>query len=101
MNNFARTLRLAALCIAAVCGNAGEPVKFRVKVAFDGKDPVETAVPRSDSNIGEKDPVRNAAVQDNFIRVRIPVPADAKTAKIFAVDPGVVIDAVVVADSAN
>ena len=52
------------------------------------------AVPKSDSNIGERDPVRNRAVQDNFIRVEISVPAGAKRVKITAVDPGVVIDRV-------
>ena len=51
-------------------------------------------VPRSDSNIGEKDPVRAVAVQDNFIRVDVPIPSGAKTATITAVDPGVVIDRV-------
>ena len=52
------------------------------------------AVPRSDSNIGEHDPVRNRAVQDNFIRVEVPVPAGARRARVAAVDPGVVIDRV-------
>jgi hypothetical protein len=52
------------------------------------------AVPKSDANIGEHDPVRNRAVQDNFIRVEVPVPAGAKTVKIVATDPGVVIDRV-------
>ena len=51
-------------------------------------------VPRSDSNIGEKDSVRAVAVQDNFIRVDVPIPSGAKTATITAVDPGVVIDRV-------
>lgn len=51
-------------------------------------------VPRSDSNLGEKDSVRAVAVQDNFIRVDVPIPPGAKTATITAVDPGVVIDRV-------
>ncbi|MBQ3806977.1 MAG: glycosyl hydrolase 115 family protein [Kiritimatiellae bacterium] len=50
------------------------------------------AVPKSDANIGEHDPVRNRAVQDNFIRVEVPVPAGATSVKIIATDPGVVID---------
>ena len=52
------------------------------------------AVPKSDANIGEHDHVRNRAVQDNFIRVEVPVPAGAKSVKIVATDPGVVIDRV-------
>ena len=50
------------------------------------------AVPESDSNIGEKNRLRNKAVQDNFIRVEIPVPQGAKKLEIIATDPGVVID---------
>ena len=65
---------------------------LRVAVSFDGAEPVEVAVPKSDSNIGEKDPVRNAAVQDNFIRASVTIPPGAKSVKIIAIDPGVVID---------
>jgi hypothetical protein len=50
------------------------------------------SVPKSDANIGEHDPVRNRAVQDNFIRVEVPIPAGAKSVKVVATDPGVVID---------
>ncbi len=67
---------------------------LRVSVAFDGARPVEVSVSRSDSNIGEKDAVRSAAVQDNFIRVDVPMPKGAKKAVIAAIDPGVVIDKV-------
>ena len=52
------------------------------------------AVPKSDSNIGEHDRIRNQAVQDNFIRVEVPIPLGAKRVRIKAVDPGVVIDKV-------
>ena len=69
-------------------------MKLRVNVAFDGAAPVEVAVPKADSNIGEKDPVRNAAVQDNFIRVAVKIPDGAKSVVISAIDPGVVIDRV-------
>ena len=69
-------------------------MKLRVNVAFDDSEPTEVAVPKSDSNIGEKDPVRNAAVQDNFIRVSVKIPEGAKSVTIFAVDPGVVVDRV-------
>ena len=52
------------------------------------------AVPRSDSNLGEADRIRNQAVQDNFIRVELAIPARAKSFRIVATDPGVVIDRV-------
>ena len=69
-------------------------LKLGVNVSFDGGAPVYVAVPESDSNIGEKNRLRNKAVQDNFIRVEIPVPEGAKKLEIIAADPGVVIDRV-------
>ena len=69
-------------------------MKLGVEVSFDGGTPKYVAVPKSDSNIGEHDPVRNRAVQDNFIRVEVPVPSGAKLVKIVATNPGVVIDKV-------
>jgi len=67
-------------------------LKLGVEVSFDGGTAQYVAVPKSDSNIGEHDPVRNRAVQDNFIRVEMPVPSGAKSVKIVATDPGIVID---------
>ena len=69
-------------------------LKLGVKVSFDDGESKYVEVPRSDSNLGEKDSVRAVAVQDNFIRVDVPIPPGAKTATITAVDPGVVIDRV-------
>ena len=69
-------------------------LKLGVKVSFDDGEAKYVEVPRSDSNIGEKDFVRAVAVQDNFIRVDVPIPSGAKMATITAVDPGVVIDRV-------
>ena len=69
-------------------------LKLGVNVSFDDGAPQYVQVPKSDSNIGEFDPVRNKAVQDNFIRVEIPVPQGARRVKIIATDPGVVIDRV-------
>ena len=69
-------------------------LKLGVKVSFDDGEAKYVEVPRSDSNIGEKDSVRAVAVQDNFIRVDVPIPSSVKTATITAVDPGVVIDRV-------
>ena len=67
-------------------------MKLRVGVAFDDGESQIVEVPKSDSNIGEKDLVRNAAVQDNFIRVSRKIPYGAKAVKIVAIDPGVVLD---------
>ena len=69
-------------------------IGMRVKVVFDNGEEQIVEVPKSDSNIGMKDKVRNAAVQDNFIRVKVAVPQGAKSFKIVALDPGVVIDRV-------
>ena len=69
-------------------------LKLGVKVSFYDGEATYVEVPRSDSNIVEKDSVRAVAVQDNFIRVDVPIPSGAKTATITAVDPGVVIDRV-------
>jgi hypothetical protein len=67
-------------------------LKLGVDVVFNGCEPKFVEVPCSNSNLGEHDRIRNQAVQDNFIRVEIPVPAGATSFKIVAKDPGVVID---------
>ena len=69
-------------------------LRLGVKVSFDDGVAQYVAVPKSDSNIGEHDRIRNQAVQDNFIRVKVPVPLGAKRVRITATDPGVVIDKV-------
>ena len=69
-------------------------LKLGVNVQFEGGKVQYVAVPKSDSNLNEKDPVRAVAVQDNFIRVSIPIPDGAKRVKILAADAGVVIDKV-------
>ena len=76
-------------------------LKLGVNVVFDDGTTKYAAVPRSDSNLGEADRIRNQAVQDNFIRVEVPVPALAKSVKIAAVDPGVVVDRVGVRSLSN
>ena len=73
-------------------------LKLGVEVSFDCGEAKYVAVPKSDANIGEHDPVRNRAVQDNFIRVEVPVPNGSKRVTIMAVDPGVVIDRVGIRD---
>ena len=74
-------------------------LKLGVEVSFDEGAAQYVAVPKSDSNIGEHDRIRNQAVQDNFIRVEVPIPQGAKRVMIKAVDPGVVIDKVGVLSS--
>ena len=69
-------------------------LKLGVEVAFDGGEAQYVEVPGGDSNTGEFDKIRNMAVQDNFVRVEVPVPAGAKCFKVVATDPGVVIDRV-------
>ena len=73
-------------------------LKLGVELSFDDGAAKYVAVPKSDANIGEHDPVRNRAVQDNFIRVEVPVPNGSKRVTIMAVDPGVVIDRVGIRD---
>jgi len=73
-------------------------MKLGIEVSFDGGEAKYVEVPKSDANIGEHDPVRNRAVQDNFIRVEVPVPDGSKRVAIKAVDPGVVIDRVGIRD---
>ena len=90
-----KVVRQAALSIQFLPDFALWPgLKLGVNVSFDGAEPRFVEVPRSSSNIGEHDRIRNQAVQDNFIRVEIPVPAGAKAVRIIAVSPGVVIDRV-------
>ncbi len=67
-------------------------LKLGVNAAFDGAKAKFVEVPASSANIGERNPVRNRAVQDNFIRVELSVPEGAKSLRIEAVAPGVVLD---------
>lgn len=67
-------------------------LKLGVDVSFGEGMRQYVAVPKSDSNIGEHDRVRHAAVQDNFIRVEIDIPAGVKKCSVIATDSGVVID---------
>ena len=69
-------------------------LKLGVNVQFEGGKVQYVAVPKSDSNLNEKDPVRAVAVQDNFIRVSVPIPDGTKDVTILATDAGVVIDRV-------
>jgi hypothetical protein len=58
---------------------------------------VAVEVPGSDGSEDENGPVRKLAVQDNYVRVRVPLTgltAGNHTFKISALDPGSVIDEV-------
>ncbi len=72
-------------------------MKLRVAIGVDNQPPAEIEVPGSSGSEDERGPLRQAAVQDNFVRVRVPMPglsAGKHTLKIQAIDPGVVIDRV-------
>lgn len=68
--------------------------KLGVNIQFGDSNVQHVVVPKSDSNLNEKDPVRAVAVQDNFIRVSVPIPNGTRNVKILATDAGVVIDRV-------
>jgi len=70
-------------------------MKLRVAVGVDDQAPALVEVPGSSGAENENGTVRSAAVQDNYTRARVPLPALAAGKHIFkihAVDPGVVID---------
>ena len=68
-----------------------------VDVRVNGGDAVNVKVPGNNANLGEHDKVRNAAVQDNFVRVvveGVTLKDGDNVVEIIARDPGVVIDKV-------
>lgn len=72
-------------------------MKLRVAVGVDNQPPMLIEVPGSSGDENETGEVRSAAVQDNYTRARIPLPglaAGKHTFTIRAVDPGAVIDRV-------
>ena len=72
-------------------------MKLRVAISVDGQTPTLFEVPGSSGAEDENGTIRQAAVQDNYARLRVPLP-DMKSGKhtfrISAVDPGAVIDRV-------
>jgi hypothetical protein len=72
-------------------------MKLRVAVSVDGQPPVALEVPGSSGSEDERGHVRADAVQDNYVRARVPLPglfAGEHTFRIRAIDPGVVVDRV-------
>jgi hypothetical protein len=70
-------------------------MKLRVAVSVDGSAPVVVEVPGSSGAENENGQIRSQAVQDNYVRARVPLPAlvaGKHTFKIHAMDPGAVID---------
>ena len=72
-------------------------MKSRVGVRIDDGPVGAAEVPGSSGSENENGPVRQSAVQDNYVRLRVPLPgltAGRHTFKISAVDPATVIDRV-------
>ncbi len=72
-------------------------MKLRIAVSVDNGPSQLVEVPGSDGSQDEKGKLRSSAVQNNMVRVRLPLPglvAGKHTFIIRAVDPGVVIDQV-------
>lgn len=70
-------------------------MKLRVAVSVDGQPPMPVEVPGSSGAENENGRIRRDAVQNNYVRARIPLSglaAGSHTFVIRAVDPGVVID---------
>lgn len=72
-------------------------MKLRVAVMVDDRPPTIVEVPGSSGDENENGRIRSQAVQDNYVRAWVPMPALAAgrhTFRIRAMDPGAVIDRV-------
>jgi hypothetical protein len=72
-------------------------MKLRVAVSVDEQSPTLVEIPGSSGTEDERGPVRNAAVQDNYVRLDVPLAglsAGKHVFRIAAVDPGAVVDRV-------
>jgi hypothetical protein len=70
-------------------------MKLRVAISVDGRTPTMFEVPGSSGAEDENGTIRQTAVQDNYVRLRVPLPglkAGRHTFRISAVDPGAVLD---------
>jgi hypothetical protein len=71
------------------------PMQLRVAVCIDDQQPVEVEVPGSNGKEDENGPNRKNGIMNNYVRAAIPLTGLSKgkhVLKIYAVDPGVVID---------
>ncbi|HSV16437.1 MAG TPA: hypothetical protein VLI90_19395, partial [Tepidisphaeraceae bacterium] len=72
-------------------------MQLRVAVSVDDGPPRMLEIPGSSGKEDERGPVRTLAVQANYVRARVPLSAlsaGKHTFKIYAVDPGAVLDRV-------
>jgi hypothetical protein len=72
-------------------------MKLRVAVNVDGGAPAIVEVPGSSGAETENGRIRSMAVQDNYVRARVPLPAltaGKHAFKIHAMDPGAVVDGI-------
>lgn len=72
-------------------------LQLRVAVSVDDNPPQRMEIPGSNGKEDERGSVRQMAVQDNYVRLTVPLPglaAGKHVFKIRAVDPGAVIDQV-------
>jgi len=72
-------------------------MKLRVAVSVDNAAPVLVEVPGSSGAENENGPIRSFAVQNNYVRARVPLPGLSPGKHILwirAVDPGAVLDEV-------
>jgi len=72
-------------------------MKLRVAVAVDGGGTTVVEVPGSSGAENENGKIRSEAVQDNYVRARVPLPgltAGKHTFEIRAMDPGAVVDGI-------
>jgi len=72
-------------------------MKLAISISIDGAPSTMYEVPGSSGSEDENGNIRRNAVQDNYVRLRVPLPELAAGKHIFrisAVDPGVVVDRV-------
>jgi hypothetical protein len=77
-------------------------MKLRVAIAVDDRAATAVEVPGSSGAENEGGPIRKNAVQDNYVRLRVPLPglsAGKHVFKIRAIDPGAVIDQISLPES--
>jgi hypothetical protein len=72
-------------------------MKLRVAISVDGNEPALYDIPGASGSEDEYGPVRSAAVQNNYVRLRVPLhqlTQGKHSFRISAVDPGPIVDRV-------